>query len=70
MEINFDFRDLSKSDQVKAIQNTIKRHDMEFLAYLIANGEYDICGWFNFDKSNEGAEYWFNLKKEVYEEED
>ena len=69
MEISFDFRDLSRGDQVRAIENTIKRHDMEYLAYLIANGEYDIYGWFNMDKSNEGVKYWFNLRKEIYKEE-
>lgn len=69
MEISFDFRDLSRSDQAKAIQNTINRHDMEYLAYLIAEGEYDIYGWFNLEKSNEGADYWFNLRKEIYKEE-
>lgn len=69
MEISFDFRDLSRDDQAKVIQNTIDRHGMEYLAYLIVAGDYDIFGWFNLDKSNEGADYWFNLKKEIYNEE-
>lgn len=68
MKINFDFRDLSRSDQVKAIQNVIDKEGVGFLAFLIAVGEYDIYGWFNLDKSNEGVKYWGNLKKEIYKE--
>ena len=68
MENNFDFRTLSRVDQGRAIQNTIDRHGVEYLAYLIDAGEYDIYGWFWLDKSNEGEDYWFNLRKEIYKE--
>lgn len=68
MAINFDFRSLSRADQAKAIQNTIDRHGVEYLAYLIDTGDYDIYGWFNLENSNEGVDYWFNLREKVYNE--
>lgn len=64
--MNLDFRKLSMSDQHLAMANLIRIENgsPNFLAYLFANREYDVYGWFSFDKTIEGSEYWINLKYE------
>jgi hypothetical protein len=59
-----DFRKLSRMDQFNAINNVIERDSVSWLAYLISSSTYDVCSWFPFDNSNEGEDYWINLKKE------
>ena len=68
--MNLDFKKLSLTDQVKAINNVIKEDpSLTYLAYLIGNGEasHDIYGWFTLDGSIEGSEYWHTIKDEVNE---
>jgi hypothetical protein len=64
--MNLDFRKLSMSDQHLAMANLIRIENgsPNFLAYLFANESYDVYGWFSFDKTIEGWEYWINLKYE------
>ena len=65
--MNLDFRKLSYDDQIKAVENVIKLDSIEYLAYLISKGKYDVYSWFSFRKSKEGDDYWFNLKNEINE---
>jgi hypothetical protein len=66
-KMNIDFRKLSRIDQVKAINNTLKVYDVEYLAYLISSEKFDIYSWCPLDETNEGFEYWYNIKKEQHE---
>lgn len=68
--MNLDFKELSLTDQVKAIENVINENGgLTYLAYLISNGEksHDIYGWFQLNKSIEGDAYWYDVKKEIDE---
>lgn len=56
-----DFRKLSRQNQIKVIDNVIDQHGKDFLAFLIAEGDYYIYGWFSFNLSNEGEDYWFEI---------
>jgi hypothetical protein len=67
--INIDFRKLSRIDQVKALDNVLKVHNVDYLAYLISNEKFDIYSWCPLDETNEGFEYWYNIKKEQHESE-
>lgn len=62
--MNLDFRKLGYNDQVKALNNLyrIEHGSNGYLAYLIANGKYDVYSWFSFSSTIEGADYWINLK--------
>lgn len=66
--MNVDFKKLNFDDRVKAIKNLLKftNNDLNFLSYVIANGaeSHDVYGWFQIDQSNEGSEYWYNIKVE------
>jgi hypothetical protein len=55
------FRDLDRDDQIKAINNVISQHGVDQLAYLIQVNDIAIYGWFSFEESKEGSEYWLNL---------
>ena len=62
------FKDLSREDQIKAINNITKESGLDQLAYLIEKNEMDLYGWFSFKKSTEGQDYWLNLiNKKDYE---
>ncbi len=67
--MNLDFRKLSVSDQVKALDNLYRLENghNSYLAYLLANEQYDVYTWFGLSQSIEGSEYWFNLKNEMDE---
>jgi hypothetical protein len=65
--MNIDFRKLSRIDQVKAINNTLKVYDVNHLAYLISNENFDIYAWCPLGESNEGFEYWYNVKIKQHE---
>lgn len=68
--MNLDFKELSLTDQVKAIKNVISEDEsLTYLAYLIGNGEasHDVYGWFVLGESNEGDAYWYDVKKEIDE---
>jgi hypothetical protein len=60
--MNIDFGKLSRIDQVKAINNVLKVYDVDYLAYLISNEKFDIYSWCPLDETNEGFEYWYNVK--------
>jgi hypothetical protein len=66
--MNLDFRKLKLTDRVKAIDNTIKLHDKEFLAYVIAEEQFDVYGWFALTDSKEGFDYWYKIKNEQKQE--
>jgi hypothetical protein len=55
------FRDLNRDDQVKAINNVISQYGVDQLAYLIKQDDMNLYGWFSFETSPEGTEYWLNL---------
>jgi len=65
--MNIDFRKLSRIDQVKAIINTLEVYDVDFLAYLISNERFDIYSWCPLDETNEGFDYWYNVKNKQHE---
>jgi hypothetical protein len=68
--MNLDFKELSLTDQVKAIKNVISEDEsLTYLAYLIGNGEasHDVYGWFTLGESDEGDAYWYDVKKEIDE---
>ena len=68
--MNLDFRKLGLEDRRKALLNLLSENNgnfddnVTFLAYLLGKSDFDVWGWFNIAKSNEGAEYWVNLKNE------
>jgi hypothetical protein len=66
--MNLDFRKLKLTDRVKAIDNIIKLHDKEFLAYVIANEQFDVYSWFALNDSKEGFDYWYKIKNEQKQE--
>ena len=68
--MNLDFRKLSRTDQIKAINNVIERDSVSWLAFLIKDQCYEVFSWFPLDNTNEGAEYWINLKNKINEETD
>jgi hypothetical protein len=59
--MDLDFRKLERSEQIKAINDCIEINDVSFLAYLMASDSYDVYGWFSFDKTLEGSDYWIDL---------
>lgn len=69
--MNLDFRKLSRAQQVEAINEVLTQpnYGPEFLAYLIANGDYDVYGWFAFDTTKRGSDYWVGLKYELLSKE-
>lgn len=71
MEINLDFRKLSRAQQVEAINEVLTQpsYGPGFLAYLIADESYDVYGWFDFSSSKRGGYYWVGLKYELLSKE-
>jgi hypothetical protein len=69
--MNLDFKKLSVSDQVKAVNNVIENDGVQYLCYLIGNGEasHDVYGWFVLDDSNEGGKYWYDVREEISKKE-
>lgn len=65
--MNLDFRKLSKSQQVEAIEEVLRQDNYgpAYLAHLIASGSYDVYGWFNFGGTLKGADYWIELRWEL-----
>lgn len=61
--MGLNFKELSRIDQVKAINETILQHDESFLAYLIASNEMDLFSWFSFHLSEDGFDYWIDKIK-------
>jgi hypothetical protein len=64
--MNLDFRKLEWVDQIKALDNLYRLENghNSYLAHLIAKEQYDVFTWFGFSQSNEGTDYWLNLKEE------
>ena len=63
-----NFRELNKENQIKAIDNVLSEYGADQLAYLIKEDSMDLYGWFSFNKSKEGYDYWLNLtNKKDYE---
>ena len=68
--MNLDFKKLGLEDRRKALLNLLSENNgnyddnITFLAYLLGKSDFDVYGWFNVAKSNEGIEYWVNLKNE------
>lgn len=62
--MNVDFKKLNLDDRAKAIKNVLKLNGSIYLGHLIANDMMDVYGWFQIDQSNEGSEYWVNIKVE------
>lgn len=60
--MNIDFKKLDFIDRAKAIENVLKLDGLMYLGYLIANDKIDVYGWFKIDQSNEGSEYWVNIR--------
>lgn len=56
-----DFKKISRENQEKAINNTLQQSGAKFLAFLIEEDDMNLFGWFNWDTSNEGHDYWTNL---------
>jgi hypothetical protein len=65
--MNLDFKKLSVSDQVKAVENVIRLDSVSWLCYLIGNGEksHDVYGWFILGDSLEGEQYWYDVTNEI-----
>ena len=65
--MNLDFRKLSGADQSKAIQNIIDQDPdyANYLAFIIDKNGTDVFSWFSFSKSNEGADYWYELQNTI-----
>jgi hypothetical protein len=65
--MNLDFRKLSQEDKAKAIQNILDNDSdaINYLAHIISNSQFDVYSWFLFDKSNEGADYWYELRETI-----
>lgn len=65
--MNLDFRKLSGADQSKAIQNIIDQDPdyVNYLAFIIDKNGTDVFSWFSFSKSNEGADYWYELQNTI-----
>jgi hypothetical protein len=65
--MNLDFRKLSASNQQRAIQNIIDQDPdyVSYLAFIIDKDGTDIFSWFSFSKSNEGADYWYELQDTI-----
>jgi hypothetical protein len=65
--MNLDFKKLSVSDQVKAVENVIRLDSINYLCYLIGNGEksHDVYGWFVLGDSLEGDQYWYDVRNEI-----
>jgi hypothetical protein len=65
--MNLDFRKLSEDDQTKVIVNVIKQSGIELLEELLSFKEegFDVYCWFNLKESNEGPEYWINIKQNL-----
>jgi hypothetical protein len=65
--MNLDFRKLSSTDQQRAIQNIIDQDPdyVNYLAFIIDKNGTDVFSWFNFSKSNEGADYWYELQDTI-----
>ena len=70
--MNLDFKKLSVSDQVKAVENVIRLDSVSWLCYLIGNGEksHDVYGWFAMSDSLEGDQYWYDVKNEIKRKEE
>jgi hypothetical protein len=68
--MDLDFRKLGHFDQQKAVANLIRLEDSRpnYIAYLLANEQYDLYSWFELAKTTEGWEYWYNLKNKIDEE--
>ena len=64
-----DFRKLGHFDQQKAVANLIRleKDSTVYIAYLMANENYDLYSWYNLDNTEEGWEYWYNLKNKIDE---
>ena len=68
--MDLDFRKLSIEDRCKALLNVLnndisdKKGNLTFLAHLLGDEYFDIWGWFDIARSNEGIEYWIKLKDE------
>lgn len=64
-----DFRKLGHFDQQKAVANLIRLESdsPNYIAFLLANENYDLYGWFDLNKTTEGWEYWYNLKLSINE---
>lgn len=56
-----DFKKMSRENQEKAINNTLQQSGAKFLAFLIEEDDMNVFGWFAWDESNEGCDYWTNL---------
>ena len=67
--MSLDFRKLGHYDQQKAVANLIRLENgsPNFLAYLMANEDYDLYSWYNLAKTEEGWDYWYNVKKSIDE---
>jgi hypothetical protein len=70
--MNLDFKKLSVSDQVKAVENVIRLDSVGYLCYLIGNGEksHDVYGWFALGLSLEGDQYWYDVANEINKKEE
>jgi len=70
--MNLDFKKLSVSDQVKAVENVIRLDSVSWLCYLIGNGEksHDVYGWFVLSDSLEGDQYWYDVTNEIIKKEE
>lgn len=56
-----DFKKISRENQEKAINNALQQSGAKFLAFLIEEDDMNVFGWFAWDESNEGHDYWTNL---------
>lgn len=61
-----DFRNLSLENKAKAIANVIKISGTNHLAYLLEVENNNITGWFSFERSAEGFDYWSKLDEDDY----
>ena len=59
--MNLDFRELSKEDKIKAINETIRQNGVEWIAYIITASSFDVYGRFNLSHSEDGGEYWYKI---------
>lgn len=65
-----DFNDLTITEQNQAVDNLIKMNDSMFVSYLLREGKFesDLWGWFNIHGTEEGWEYWDNIRQRINKE--
>jgi hypothetical protein len=57
------FKDLNRTNQVRAINNVLAQHGAKYLAFLIESNIEDLFAWFAWGEAAEGFDFWVELKE-------